>query len=82
MNEATDMHFRLPGRRVQVSRWVFGDRYIVQVDVEAVIDPEEPAEPCLEPATLRYLDEVQDWLDRGDTAKLRAAGVLFARQSA
>jgi len=47
----------LPGRRVTLTKWIHGQRCVVRVQVEAVIPEADPSEPCLEPETLRWLDE-------------------------
>lgn len=74
--------FQLPGKRIRIPRWVFGDRYIVKLEVDAVLSDEDPTEPCLEPSTLHYLDQVQQWIDTDQTDQLEKAGALFVRQSA
>ena len=74
--------FTIPGRRVRIPRWVFGDRYVVRVEVEAVIPDDDPSEPCLEPATLRYLDQVQQWINTGQDDQLDAAGTVYINRSA
>jgi hypothetical protein len=77
-----DANFTLPGQRVRIPRWVFGDRYVVQVEVEAVVPDDDPSEPCLDPATLRYLDQIQQWINAGQVDELEKAGAVYTRQSA
>ena len=74
--------FHLPGRRIRIPRWVFGDRYIVQVEVDAILPEDEPTEPCLEPATLHHLDQIQQWINSGQLDELEKAGAVYIRQSA
>ena len=79
---APDPTFSLPGQRVRIPRWVFGEQYVVQVEVDAILPDDDPTEPCLEPATLRYLDQVQQWINAGDVEELEKAGAVYIRQSA
>ena len=45
--------------------------------MEVVYPEDDPSEPCLEPATLRWLDEVARKAEEGDVQYLRKAGRLF-----
>ena len=45
-------------RREKRKRWVQRGQYAVEVEVEVVYPPEDPSEPCLEPYTIRRLDEI------------------------
>ena len=74
--------FTNPGRRIRIPRWVFGDRCVVRVEVEAVIPDADPSEPCLEPSTLRCLDQVQQWINTGQDAQLDAAGTVYINRPA
>ena len=58
-------------------RWVQRGRYAVEVDVEVVYPADDPSEPCLEPATVRMLDEIARRAERGDVAYLRTVGRVF-----
>jgi len=49
----------------------------VEVEIEVVIPADDPSEPCLEPATLKFLDEVARHAEAGDVAYLRGVGRLF-----
>jgi hypothetical protein len=52
--------------------------YVVAVDVEMVIPADDPSEPCYEPETLRYLEEVREHAQRGDVDWLTKAGKVYA----
>ncbi len=52
-------------RREKRKRWVRRGRYAVEVEVEVVYPTGDPSEPCLEPATVRLLDEVAPRRERG-----------------
>ena len=64
-------------RRERRKRWVQRGRYAVEVEVEVVYPPEDPSEPCLEPKTVRLLDEIARRAEKGDLAYLRKVGRVF-----
>ncbi|MEX2212750.1 MAG: hypothetical protein WD768_01395 [Phycisphaeraceae bacterium] len=72
----------IPGQRVRVPKWVHGRLCVVRVEAEAVIPDADPSEPCLEPATLRWLDQLQQWADAGDVESLAKVGEVFVRRTA
>ena len=70
-------------RREKRKRWVRRGRYAVEVEVEVVYPAGDPSEPCLEPATVRWLDEVARRAEKGDVAyeahSLVPGRLLFVR---
>ena len=64
-------------RREKRKRWVQRGEYAVEVEVEFVYPEDDPSEPCLEPTTVRSLDEVALRVEQGDLAYLRRAGRVF-----
>jgi hypothetical protein len=64
-------------RREKRKRWVQRGRYAVEVEVEVVYPDDDPSEPCLEPATVRWLDEIARRAEAGDVEYLRTAGRVF-----
>lgn len=40
---------RVAGERVKRTRLIQTDRYVVAVEVELVVPPDDPSEPCYEP---------------------------------
>jgi len=64
-------------RRERRKRWVQRGQYAVEVEVEVVYPEDDPSEPCLEPATLRWLDEVARKAEEGDVQYLKKVGRLF-----
>jgi len=64
-------------RRETRKRWVQRGRYAIEVEVEVVYPEDCPSEACLEPATVRWLDEVARHAEAGDLAYLRKAGRVF-----
>jgi hypothetical protein len=64
-------------QREKRKRWVQRGEFAVEVEVEVVYPADAPWEPCLEPATIRWLDEVARKAEEGDVEFLRRAGRLF-----
>jgi len=68
---------RVEGKRLKRTRLVHKGRFVVAVEVEAVIPPEDPSEPCYEPETVEFLKEVADRAERGDLEWLRNHGKVY-----
>jgi hypothetical protein len=68
---------RIPGKRIQRTRWVHTDRYVVAVEVEMVIPVDDPSEPCYESETVQLLREVEEHAQRGDVEWLRQHGKVY-----
>ena len=64
-------------RREKRKRWVRRGQYAVEVEVEVVYPEDDPTEPCLEPATVRWLDEVARKAEEGDVEYLQEIGQVF-----
>ena len=64
-------------RREKRKRWVQRGEYAVEVEVEVVYPADDPSEACLEPATVRWLDEVARRAEEGDVEFLRRVGRVF-----
>jgi hypothetical protein len=64
-------------RREKRKRWVQRGQFAVEVEVEVVYPAEAPTEACLEPATVRWLDEIAKRAERDDLAFLRQVGRVF-----
>ena len=64
-------------RHEKRKRWVQRGRYAVEVEVEVVYPADDPSEPCLEPATVRWLDEIARRAEQGDVGYLRTVGRVF-----
>ena len=72
----------LAGTPTRISEWIRGDNFVVRVEVDAVIPNFEGAEPCLEPAAIRFLDDIQEKANRGLIADLEKVGEVFVRRTA
>ena len=64
-------------RREKRKRWVRRGQYAVEVQVDVVYPAGDPSEACLEPATVRWLDEVARRAEKGDVAYLKSVGDVF-----
>jgi hypothetical protein len=64
-------------RHEKRKRWVQRGRYAVEVEVDVLYPVDDPSEPCLEPATVRWLDEIARRAEQGDIAYLRTVGRVF-----
>jgi hypothetical protein len=73
---------KIEGKPVRVPQWIHGEGCVVKVWVDAVVLPDDPSEPCLEPETLKHLDEVQRLANEGDLDALAKLGDVFVRRSA
>jgi hypothetical protein len=69
---------QIPGKRVKRQRLIQTDKYVVAVDVEMVIPPDDPSEPCYESETVNLLREVQQRAEKGDVDWLRQHGKVYA----
>ena len=64
-------------RREKRKRWVQRGQFAVEVEVEVVFPVDDPSEPCLEPQTVRWLDEIANKAQQGDVEYLRKVGRVF-----
>lgn len=68
---------RIPGKRVKRTRMVRTEKYVVAVDVEAVIPEDDPTEPCYDAETVELLREVAAHAEKGDVEWLRERGKVY-----
>lgn len=73
---------KLPGKRVRRTRLVRTDRFVVAVEVEAVIPDADPSEPCFEPDVVELLRQVELHAKNGDVAWLKQHGKVYAAMEA
>jgi hypothetical protein len=73
---------RVDGERIKRTRLIQTERYVVAVEVEMVIPPDDPSEPCYEAETVQLLREVKERAERGDVAWLAQHGKVYAVVSA
>ncbi len=68
---------RIAGKRLKRVRWVHTERYVVAVEVEAVIPVDDPSEPCYESETVEMLREVEERARRDDVEWLKQHGKVY-----
>ncbi|MEW6359139.1 MAG: hypothetical protein AB1696_22585 [Planctomycetota bacterium] len=68
---------KIPGKRIPRTRLVRTQRFVVAVDVEAVIPEDDPSEPCYEAETVQLLRNVEEHAERGDIEWLRQHGKVY-----
>jgi hypothetical protein len=68
---------QLPGKRVRRTRLVRTERFVVAMDVEAVIPDADPSEPCFEPQVVELLRQVELHAKSGDVEWLRQHGKVY-----
>jgi hypothetical protein len=66
------------GERVKRTRLIQTDKYVVAVDVEMVLPPDDPGEPCYESEAVQFLKEVRERAACGDLAWSRQHGKVYA----
>ncbi len=64
-------------RREKRKRWVQRGQFAVEVEVEVVFPVDDSREACLEPKTVRWLDEIAKHAEKGDVDYLRKVGRVF-----
>jgi hypothetical protein len=68
---------RVEGKRLKRTRLIRKGRYVVAVDVEMVVPPDDASEPCYEAETVALLEQVAKRAERGDLAWLRQHGTVY-----
>jgi hypothetical protein len=68
----------IPGKRVGRTRLVRTDRFVIAVEVEAVIPDADPSEACFEPQVVELLREVESHARSGDVEWLKRHGKVYA----
>lgn len=67
----------IPGRRVKRTRLVRTERFVVAVEVEAILPDADPSEACYPPETVELLREVESHARAGDVAWLKRHGQVY-----
>ncbi len=67
----------MSAKKEKPKRWVQREQFAVEVEVEVVFPEDDPSDPCLEPATVRWLDEIASRAAVGDLDYLRKVGRVF-----
>jgi hypothetical protein len=67
----------IPGKKVNRVRLVRTERFVIAVDVEAVIPDADTSEVCYPPEVVELLREVELHAQAGDTRWLARRGKVF-----
>lgn len=68
---------RIPGKRVQRTRLVRTPKFVVAIEVEAVLPDDDQSEACFESETVRLLRNVQEHAEHGDLRWLQQHGKVY-----
>jgi hypothetical protein len=68
---------RVSGERVKRTRLIQTEQYVVAVEVELVLPPDDPTEPCYEAEAVQLLRQVKEQAERGDVDWLRRHGKVY-----
>jgi hypothetical protein len=68
---------RIAGKRLRRTRLVQGGRFVVAVEVEMVIPPDDPSEPCYEAETVEFLRVVAEHAEGDHKAWLQQRGKVY-----
>ena len=68
---------RIQGKRIKRTRLVQGGRFVVAVEVEMVVPPDDPSEPCYEAETVQMLRSVAEHAARGDRQWIQQRGAVY-----
>jgi hypothetical protein len=68
----------VPGKRVKRIRIVRTERFVVAVEVQAVIPDADPSEPCYEPHVVELLRQIEAHANSGDVEWLKQHGKVYA----
>lgn len=68
---------RIAGKRIKRLRWIHTERYVVAIEVEAVIPVDDPSEACYESETVQLLRQVEERAREGDVEWLKQRGKVY-----
>lgn len=69
---------RVPGQRINRTRFIQTEKFVIAVEVEMVIPADDPSEPCYESETVQLLKEIKEHAERGDVSRLTRQGKVYA----
>jgi len=68
---------RIAGQRIKATRLIQTEQYVVAVEIEMVIPPEDPGEPCLESEMVELLREIKEHAQQQDLEWLKSRGKVY-----
>lgn len=66
------------GERVNRTRLIQTEKYVIAIEVEMVIPADDPSEPCYEAETVALMKEVESRANRDDLSWLQEHGKVYA----
>ena len=69
---------RVPVERIERTRLIQTEKYVVAVEVEMLIPIDDPSEPCYQTETVQLLREIKERAERGDVDWLMQQGKAYA----
>jgi hypothetical protein len=67
----------IEGKRLKRTRLIQGGRFVVEIEVEMVVPPDDPSEPCYEAETVQLIREVAERARQGDRPWLQQQGKVY-----
>lgn len=68
---------QISGERIKRTRLIQTDRYVIAVEVEMIIPPDDPGEPCYTADAVKLLQEVKDRAERDELDWLQRHGKVY-----
>ena len=65
------------GSRIKRTRLIQTEKYVVAIEVEMVIPPGDPSEPCNESDSVQLLREIKEHAERGGIQWLKTRGSVY-----
>ena len=65
--------------KTRLTEWVAGGRYVVAVEIEAILFPERPGQPFITPQTVRFLEQVARDARADNLEALTKIGKVFVQ---
>ena len=72
----------IDGTKTRVTKWIHGDLCVACVEVNAILPTFDPSEPYLEPAAVRFLDQLQQLANSGRVDELAKHDRVYVRRTA
>lgn len=73
----TGVGVRIAGERIKRTEFIQTERYVVAIEVEMMVPPDDQSEPCFESETVRFLKEVKERAQHGELTWLKQHGKVY-----
>ncbi len=68
----------ITGKKIRRTRLVRTERFVIAVEVDAIIPDADPTEPCFTPETVELLRDIETHAKNGDVDWLKQHGKVYA----